>query len=69
MRKARLLIRDMSCGHCVSAVTRALRACPGVSNVDVTLGTADVVYDERRTREEELVRAVEDEGYAVEAVR
>ena len=62
MQSAELKIEGMTCRHCVMAVTRALRAVPGVSAVDVSLesgravvgGTAEPVL---------LVRAVEQEGY------
>ncbi len=58
-----LEIRGMTCGHCVHAVTEALRAVPGVEKVlEVKLnpgeawvqGTADPAA---------LVKAVETEGY------
>ena len=59
-----LEIADMSCGHCVSAVTNALEAVPGVAAVDdVRLGGATVQADLDVTTPEAIVRAVEDAGY------
>jgi copper chaperone len=42
-----LSIPDMSCGHCKTAVTKALTSVPGVIAVDVDLegGTAEVEGD------------------------
>ena len=37
-----LQIEDMSCGHCVHAVSTALEAHPGVKVEDVKLGEATV---------------------------
>lgn len=38
-------ITGMSCQHCIQAVRRALAAVPGVTVVDVSLGTATVTID------------------------
>ena len=59
----------MSCGGCVSRVTAALKALPGVDNVEVALSTGkvDVSYDERLTRPAQMSSAVEKAGYSVGA--
>lgn len=64
-----LQISGMSCGHCVKAVRRALEAVPGVSVNDVTIGAADVTFDEATTTPEQVQQAVQDEGYAVAGAR
>lgn len=59
-----LEVHGMSCGHCVSAITSAVSALPGVGGVDVDLGagtvsvsgTPDVV---------QVTAAIEDAGYDV----
>jgi len=55
----------MSCGHCVSAVKKALAALPGVAEVEVTLEPprAKVGYDPAKTTLESLTRATAAEGY------
>lgn len=58
-----LEIKGMTCGHCVHAVTEALRAVPGVEqvlSVDLKSGKATV---EGVADPAALVRAVEEEGY------
>ena len=57
-----LKIDGMTCGHCVSAVTKALEAVPGVESADVVLadGRATVLHEGVVGA---LVAAVEDEGY------
>lgn len=58
-----LEIKGMTCGHCVQAVTEALRAVPGVEEVlDVNLQTGKASL-EGAADSAALVRAVEDEGY------
>jgi copper chaperone len=62
METTQIQITGMTCEHCVSAVTRALQATPGVDMVQVRLvpgqatvsGSADVAL---------LLKAIEDEGY------
>jgi len=63
--KVTLSIMEMTCGHCVSAVKKALAAVPGVNAVEVTLSPprALVVCDPSRTTVEMLTKATAEEGY------
>ena len=40
-----LQVEDMSCGHCVSAVTKAVQAVDGAARVEVDLATKTVRID------------------------
>jgi len=65
MTSTRLKIGGMTCGHCVTAVEKALRNQTGVRNATVDLdgGAAEVEYEESQVAAEQLVAAVEEEGY------
>ena len=63
MRQATLHIEGMSCGHCLSAVNRALNAVPGVKIDAVRIGRADVSYDEATTQPSDLETALTEAGY------
>ena len=43
MKETRLKVPDMSCGHCVATVERALETLEGVESVDVSLETKMVI--------------------------
>ena len=62
----KLSIKGMSCGHCVTAVTNALEAVPGVTEVSVDLeaGRAEVGGDADL---QVLIDTVEEQGYKAEA--
>lgn len=66
MTTTRLKIDGMTCGHCVQAVEKALQNRPGVRTATVHLesGAAEVEYDESSVAPEQLIAAVEEEGYA-----
>ncbi len=66
MKTTRLNVSGMTCGHCVEAVEKALRNRPGVRNATVHLddGAAEIEYDERAVAPEQLIAAVEGEGYS-----
>jgi copper chaperone CopZ len=64
MRRLTLQIDDMSCGHCVEAVHRALVALPGVEVESVEIGRARVRFDETATTPAALAGAVSDAGYS-----
>lgn len=63
MEKAILHIEGMSCGHCLNAVNQALRSVPGVEVEQVSMGRAEVRYDERTADPSRLEAAVADAGY------
>jgi copper chaperone CopZ len=63
VQRATLSIDGMSCGHCVKAVSQALRKLPGVDVEQVAIGSATVAYDPSATSLDEIVDAVSDEGY------
>ena len=67
METVELKIEGMTCGGCVSSVTRTLQAVPGVQQVEVSLAEARarVSYDPAQTGPVEMKRAVERAGYDV----
>jgi copper chaperone CopZ len=62
-----LTIDGMSCGHCLNAVRAALDRLPGVTIEKVTMGSASVLYDPSKANPQEIVDAVNDEGYTAHA--
>ncbi len=71
MQTEHLTVNGMSCGGCVSRVTDALKAVPGVGGVEVALSTGkvDVSYDERLAQPGQMTSAVEKAGYSVGATQ
>jgi copper chaperone len=69
MQIEHLTVSGMSCGGCVTRVTDALKALPGVGGVEVALSTGkvDVSYDEHLTRPAQINSAIEKSGYKVGA--
>ena len=66
-----LKITGMTCGGCISNVTRALETIRGVDDVKVSLsaGEAAIQYDERLTSPEQLKSAVKGAGYGVDLAK
>ena len=71
MQTEQIHVTGMTCGGCTSNVTRALKAIPGVGDVNVSLaaGEATVQYDERRASSEQLKSAVKSAGYGVDVAK
>jgi copper chaperone len=61
-----LQVEGMSCGHCIRAVTKAITALDQAAKVDVDLAAKRVVAQTSLPRAD-VVRAVEEEGFAVKA--
>ena len=63
MERIELQITGMSCGHCVESVRRALSEIDGVTIEDVTVGRAHVAYDPLRMDAQQVIGAINDQGY------
>jgi len=62
-----LAISGMSCGHCVAAVTDALRDVPGARVEQVAIGSATLALDpgsDPAAVASDAIDAVDDAGYA-----
>jgi len=70
-RRLDLPVQGMTCASCVATVESGLRRTPGVEEATVNLAAerASVVFDPQTVRLEDLIRAVEDTGYAVPVER
>jgi copper chaperone len=58
-------VSEMTCEHCVAAVTREVSALPGVESVDVDLARGTVVVRGEQVSDEGVRAAVDEAGYAV----
>ena len=67
MEKTVLKVEGMSCEHCVSAITKAVGALPGVSSVAVDLSAKSVAveHDPSQTDAAKIKAEIEDQGYDV----
>jgi copper chaperone len=59
-------VQGMSCGHCVQAVTNAVKAVDPAAEVKVDLATGKVEVQSEQDRAA-LARAIAEEGYTVAA--
>jgi len=56
-------IQDMTCGHCVSTVTRAVKAVDKDAKVDIDLARHRVEIEPRDADAQALTAAIADAGY------
>jgi copper chaperone len=56
-------IDDMTCGHCVSTLTRAIQATDPGASLTADLATHRLVIEPRRADAATLSAAIEDAGY------
>jgi copper chaperone len=67
MTEIQIAISGMSCGHCVSRVSKALGALPGVRVDSVEVGSARVAFEAAAISREKVLAAIRDLGYGAEA--
>ncbi len=63
MESLTLSIGGMSCGHCVSRVTRALQALDGVAVKKVEVGAAELEFEPAKLSKDAIARAVDELGF------
>ncbi|MFO1226123.1 heavy-metal-associated domain-containing protein [Roseateles sp.] len=57
-------VNDMTCGHCVSTITRALKGVDKDAKVAIDLAAHRVQVDSSSADAEELADAIKDAGYS-----
>ena len=62
-------VPEIHCGHCKASIEGALQPLEGVetATVDIDARSVTVAYDDGTVSRDELVRAIEDQGYQVPA--
>lgn len=60
-----LKVEGMTCGHCVSAVEKAVGNAGAVGKVDLAAKKVAVEYDESKVTLDAVKAAIEDQGYDV----
>ena len=63
METLSLSIQGMHCGGCASKVSAALKSIPGTTVEAVTVGSARVLFDPKRTTDNVLIAAVNNLGF------
>ena len=61
-------VKDMTCGHCVSTITKAMRAVDQGAKVQFDLATHRVTIDPTEADAAELSAAIREAGYTPVAV-
>ena len=56
-------VNDMSCSHCVGAITKAVMAADGAAKVEVDLARHLVRIEPSRASAQELSDAIKEAGY------
>jgi copper chaperone len=56
-------VNDMTCGHCVSTITKALKATDKDAKVQIDLATHRVQVEPVSADAQELAEAIKDAGY------
>ncbi len=61
-------VKDMTCGHCVSTITKAVRAVDQSAKVQIDLATHRVTIDTTEVDAAELSDAIKEAGYTPVAI-
>jgi copper chaperone len=56
-------VNDMTCGHCVSTITKAMKAADKDAKVQIDLATHRVQVEPVSADADELAQAIKDAGY------
>ena len=67
MTNVTLNVPDISCGHCKTSIEGAVAPLEGVDSAEVTIDarTVDVSFDESVVSLDQIVEAIDDQGYEV----
>lgn len=60
-------VTDMTCGHCASTITKAVKELDGDAKLDISIAEHRVRVESKASRED-LQHAITEAGYTPEAV-
>ncbi|RPI16082.1 MAG: copper chaperone [Ignavibacteriae bacterium] len=62
---------EMTCEGCKREITRSIKLLDGIDKIDVNLDTKiiTVTFDDKKATETDLIKAIENAGYASEVVK
>ncbi len=61
-------VNDMTCGHCVSTITKAVKAVDAGARLDIDLAAHRVQIEPAEADADELREAIQEAGYTPVAV-
>lgn len=61
-------VNDMSCGHCVGAITQAVKSVDPAAQVEVDLASHRVTIQTAQASEQALADAIREAGYTPQPV-
>lgn len=64
----KFLVENMTCGHCVKAVTQAITSADAAAQVDVDLATKSVVVQGTQLNAEKIIALLAEEAYPAQQV-
>lgn len=62
-------VNDMTCGHCVSTITKALKDVDSEANVQIDLPSHRVEIEPRQASAEAMAKAIREAGYTPQPVQ
>lgn len=65
MAEVTIKILGMSCQHCAMRVQKTLESLPGITALKVTVGQAEISFDEAKLQQKDLEEAIVKSGYKV----
>ncbi len=68
MTMIEIKVPDMTCGHCASTITKAVKALDASAQIDISLPDHRVRVDGKAPRED-LVHCIAEAGYTPEALQ
>ncbi|MGG1526176.1 copper chaperone CopZ [Peribacillus frigoritolerans] len=68
MEKMTLIVKGMSCGHCINSIEGNVGELSGVTTVKVNLdsGTVSVVFNPNEVSIDKIKETIDDQGYDVQ---
>ncbi|MBT2728016.1 MULTISPECIES: copper chaperone CopZ [unclassified Bacillus (in: firmicutes)] len=68
MENITLIVKGMSCGHCINSIEGSVGELPGVTAVKVNLdsGTVSVEFNPSEVTIDKIKETIDDQGYDVQ---
>ena len=60
-----LIVKDMTCNHCLETVTEAINTCDGIRDVKINLESGETYIYGNNLNEQEIIASINNVGFSI----
>ena len=64
-KKISLIVKEMTCNHCLETVTEAINSCDGIRDVKINLESGETYIYGSNLNEQQIISSINNVGFSI----